>query len=492
MAKGSGNIGGTLGTALTQKSRNRARKEKRASEHERRAETIVRRNDILPDHRIVSVPIVELHPYTRRIRKFSLDDTIEAANIISTYGFLLPLFISRDGKTILDGELRYEAARWLQLPEVPCIIVDALEPAMERAVRIALNSLGHRRVWDLEALRLEVAELVIEEQPIDLLGFDSIELDQIVEEEEEPESLEEAEALPEGPSITRSGDVWIAGTHRLICGDARLRSVLAALLGDERPQLLFTDPPYNIAVSSIVSTRHREFAHGSGEMSESEFGRFLAEVLAVARHVMLDGAIAFMFMDWRQLEILLRVGRENGLELLNLITWVKANAGMGSFYRSQHELVVMFKKPGDHKNRIQLGANGRNRANVWFAPGAGTTGSEAREMLREHPTSKPVQMLADAIIDVTDPDDIILDSFGGSGSTLIAAEQTGRKARLVEIDEIYCDVIVRRWMRMTGEAAVLERTGQTFSEVAAEQSEKPVDNPAASFELFDINEARTT
>jgi DNA modification methylase len=470
MAKKSNAIGNTLGQALSEKSRTRSRREKRTSEHERRAETVVRRNDILPDHTIVKLPLVDLHPYANRIRKMSMDDTIEAANIISTYGFLMPIFISRDRKTILDGELRYEAARWLQLTEVPCIIVEDLDPKQERAVRMVLNSLGHRRVWDLEVVRLEVAEIEIEEQPIDLLGFDGIELDQLKEEDEEDATPEEEPEEPrDGPTITRAGDIWMLGEHRLICGDARFESVLSALLGEERVQMLFTDPPYNIAISSIVSTKHREFAHGSGEMSQSEFAQFLSDVLAATKPMMLSGALAFIFMDWRQIEILLRIGRESGFELLNLIAWVKANAGMGNFYRSQHELVAMFKKPGEHKNRIQLGANGRNRANVWFAPGAGTLGSEAREMLKEHPTSKPVQMLADAIIDVTDPGDIILDCFGGSGSTLMAAEKTGRKARLVEIDEAYCDVVLRRWMQATGKDAILEATGQPFVEVAAER-----------------------
>lgn len=471
---------------LKAKSRSRNARDKHASEHERRAETIARRNDILPAHQIVLRPVVELVPFTRRLRKFGLDDIIEAANVISSFGFQQPLFISRDGKTLLDGELRLEAARWLQLDEVPCIFTETLAKTQERALRIALNRLGQRREWDMEELRLEIEELIVEDERIDLLGFDSIELDQIRSVEEE---AEDGPDEPEpGPAVTRLGDVWILGSHRLICGEARDTHVLARLLGDDKVQLLATDPPYNIAVSTIVSTKHEEFAHASGEMTPEQFATFLSDFLTPARDAMVEGAIAFVFMDWRQIEILLRVGREAGLELSNLVTWVKSNAGMGSFYRSQHELVAVFKKPGQHKNRIQFGKKGRNRANVWFAPGAGTQGTDARAMLKEHPTSKPVRLLSEAIIDVTDPGDIVLDCFGGSGSTLIAAERTDRLARLIELDPGYCDLIVRRWQGETGKDAVLGGSELTFDEIcrarlvdSGDQSHKPESGETAEF-----------
>jgi len=474
----SASLADPLREPLKAKSHARGRSDRRASEHQRRAETLTRRNDLLPALTVVNRPLADLVPYTRRLRRFGLDDIIEAANVIAAKGFLQPIFISRDGCTILDGELRFEAARWLQLEEVPCIYTGTLEPKEERAVRIALNRLGQRREWDLGELRLELEELLVEEEPIDLLGFDSIELDQIMDGGRDPGEDEVPEPEP-GPPVTRTGDLWQLGEHRLICGDAREPAVLAELLAGERVQLLLSDPPYNIAISSIVSTRHREFAHASGEMTSDQFAGFLAAFLGAAREVMVDGAIAMVFMDWRQIELLLRVGREAGLELLNLVVWAKANAGMGSFYRSQHELVAVMKKPGEHKNRIQFGKKGRNRANVWFAPGAGTLGSDAREMLKQHPTSKPVQLLADALIDVTDPEDIVLDCFGGSGSTLMAAERTGRMARLIELDQTYCDVILRRWMKATGEEAVLPATGQSFTEIEAQRQEQDPDDEDA-------------
>jgi len=309
---------------------------------------------------------------------------------------------------------------------------------------------------------------VLEDEPIDLIGFDEIELDQL----KTPDPASPDEPVPEredGPALSRPGDLWRLGPHHLICGDARDADVHARLIGEERLQTLMTDPPYNIEISTIVSTSHREFAHASGEMSRDEFATFLRDVLELAMSRLDDGAIGFVFMDWRQIEILLRVARECGYHYLNLIAWVKANAGMGSFYRSQHELVAVIKKPGRHNNRIQLGSRGRDRSNVWFAPGAGTPGSDARKMLSEHPTAKPVQLLADALIDVTDPGDIILDCFAGSGSTLIAADQTGRRARLIELDPSYCDVILKRWLDRGGEPPILAATGQSLDEVVAER-----------------------
>jgi DNA modification methylase len=463
-------LGDPIKPGLRNVSHARASNERRASQQAIQGEGVVRRNDLLPELTIVQRPLEVLVPPTRRLRKFKLDDIIEAANIIAAKGFLQPIFISRDGRTIIDGELRYEAARWLQLESVPCIMTESLSRVEERAVRIALNRLGQRREWDLDVLKVELGELLIEEEPLELLGFDAIELDQIMTEDTKPEEDEVPEPGDGSiEAVCRPGDLWLLGQHKLVCGDALAQETYDALMGDETCQLLLSDPPYNIAVSKIVSTRHREFAQGSGEMSDDQFSEFLGGFLERAGPYMVDGAIGFVFMDWRQIELLLRTGREYGLELLYLIPWVKTNAGMGSFYRSQHELIAMLKKPGEHKNRIQLGAKGRNRANVWFAPGAGTLGSDARAMLNEHPTSKPVQLLVDAMIDVTDPADIVLDCFAGSGSTLIAAEKAGRRARLIELDRAYCDVILQRWISHGGTEPTLAPTGRPFSQVMTER-----------------------
>lgn len=459
----------TLSTDFQTRSRERAKKFARIAEQERRP--VARRNDLLPQLTIELRELTTLIAPEKRQRKFGLDDIIEAANVIAAQGFLQPIVLGRDDR-IIDGELRFEAARWLQLEQVPCLVLSHLDRAEEKQVRIALNRLGQRREWDVEVLRTELEELIIAEKDIESLGLDTIELDQILidpavggEEENVPEPEERS-------PVTRLGDLWVLGEHRLLAGDATKPESYRLLMGEERAQLLLTDAPYNVKVSSVVSTRHREFVQGSGEMSDSEFKAFLAAFIGCCSEVMVDGAIAFLFIDWRQLERMLRAGREAGFELLNIISWIKANGGMGSLYRSQKEEIPMFKKPGEHKNRIKFGAKGRNRTNCWFAPGAGTLGTDSRAMLKEHPTSKPVALLVDAIIDVTDPGDIVLDCFGGSGSTLVAAEKTRRAARLIELDCGYCDVILRRWMGFTGEEPVLEETGQSFSEVLEERNDE--------------------
>lgn len=452
-----------LKSGIGAKSRARTNSDKRLSKQESLSATARRRNDLLPALNLVMRPTVSLIDYPRRLRKRGLEDVIEAANVIADKGFIQPVIVGRDGKTILDGELRVEAARWLQLESIPCILVEHMSEIEERGVRIALNRLGARRQWNLDDLKLELNELLIEEEPINLLGFDDIELDTILADEDPV--IDVTKELSEGPPISKPGDIWVMEGHRLVCGDALDPAVYGALMGDQTAQAMITDPPYNIAIGTIVSTKHAEFAQASGEMTVDEFAQFLAGFVQQALVVMDDGAIAFVFMDWRQIEILLRVLRECGTDYLNLVAWVKANAGMGSMYRSQHELVAVVKKPGPHNNRIQLGSKGRNRANVWFAPGAGTTGTDSREMLKDHPTPKPVQMLVDAIIDVTEPGNIVLDCFGGSGSTLIAADRSGRCARLIELDQHYCDVIIRRWQKHSGKPAILASTGETFEEV---------------------------
>lgn len=456
----------TLSATFQTRSRDRSKKLARIGEQERKV--LARRNALLPELTIELRDLKALVAPERRHRKFGLDDIIEAANVIASQGFLQPIVLGRDDR-IIDGELRYEAARWLQLDEVPCLVLSHLDRAEEKQVRIALNRLGQRREWDIEVLRTELEELILAERDIEALGLDTIELDQILI---DPVPGGEEENVPEpedGPVVTQLGDLWRLGNHRLLAGDATKEESYSQLMEGEQAQLLLADAPYNIKVSTIVSTRHREFVQGSGEMSDAEFEAFLAAFIRCCSDVMVDGAIAFLFIDWRQLERMLRAGREAGLELVNIISWIKANGGMGSFYRSQKEEIPMFRKPGQHKNRIKFGAKGRNRTNCWFAPGAGTLGTDSRAMLTQHPTSKPVALLVDAIVDVTDPGDIVLDCFGGSGSTLIACEKTRRSARLIELDCRYCDVILRRWMALTGEEPVLLATRQTLSEVIAER-----------------------
>jgi DNA modification methylase len=273
----------------------------------------------------------------------------------------------------------------------------------------------------------------------------------------------------DGPSVTRSG-VWVLGRHKLVCGDARDAGAYAALLGGEGVDLIFCDPPYNIEIDGNVGgrrLRHRNFAMGVGEMDREQFTCFLFDTLRLAAAPCRNGAIAFICMDWRHMGELLNAGERVFSELRNLCVWNKTNAGMGTFYRSKHELVFVFKVgTAPHVNTFGLGETGRYRTNVWDYAGVNTFRPGRLEELELHPTVKPTNLVADAIKDCSRRGDIVLDPFGGSGTTLIAAQKSGRLARLIEYDPAYCDVIVRRFEAVTGTSAVLARTGQSFEDVA--------------------------
>jgi len=271
-------------------------------------------------------------------------------------------------------------------------------------------------------------------------------------------------------AVSHRGDVWQAGRHRLICGDARDKAAYHALLDNERADLIFTDPPYNVPIDGHVCgsgrIRHREFAMGVGEMSSAEFTAFLQQTLGAAAERCRDGAIAFVCMDWRHAEELLAAGKAAFTELKNLCVWNKSNAGMGTFYRSKHELVFVFKKgTAPHVNSFGLGETGRPRSNVWDYPGVSSIGPSRMEELAMHPTVQPTRLVADAIKDCSRRGDVVLDPFGGSGTSLVAAEKTGRSARLIEYDPTYCDTILRRFERMTGKQALLSETGETFEDI---------------------------
>jgi DNA modification methylase len=383
--------------------------------------------------------------------------------------------VGRDN-LVIDGESILEAARQLGLPKVTCVRIEHLNAHEERALRIALNRLSEKRSWDLGELAIELKELEALDIVLEPLGFDPGELDLILRDPAVTGSSD-GEEVPDldNIAVTRAGDVWQLGDHRLLCGDALAQASYQMLLQSEQAQMLLTDPPFNCCISKTVSTQHREFAQASGEMSGEQFQKFLANFLSNAAEVMASGAVGLVYMDWRQIERLLHAGRECGLDLLNLLVWVKDSAGMGSLWRSQHELIAAFKKPGaPHLNNVQLGSRGRYRSNCWFAPGAATAGSSSRKWLKEHPTPKNVDQLADAILDVTNRGHIVLDPFAGSGSTLIACEQTGRVCRAIELDEKYCDLIVRRWTAISGQEAILEQTGEYFSETAQERAKAEV------------------
>ncbi len=351
-----------------------------------------------------------------------------------------------------------------------------LTEADRRAYVLADNKLALNAGWDREILAIELQALVDLAFDVEVTGFSLAEVDFILDDasDSSPEGSDDPEdEVPNltGPAVSRHGDVWELGRHRLLCGDARSAEDHRTLLGGEVADLVFTDPPYNVPIDGHVCglgrVQHREFAMGAGEMSEAAFTAFLTETLRNAAKNCRDGAIAFVCMDWRHMGELLAAGREVFNELKNLCVWNKTNGGMGAFYRSKHELVFVFKVgTAPHTNSFGLGDTGRYRTNVWDYAGISSLGASRGEELAMHPTVKPVALIADAIRDCSKRGEIVLDCFGGSGSTLIAAEKTGRSARLIEFDPIYCDTIVRRWEKMTGKRACLASSGETFEEVA--------------------------
>ena len=404
----------------------------------------------------------DLRPWARNARTHSKKQLKQLAESIRTFGFTNPVLIDQTN-TILAGHGRVEAAKTLGLETVPCIRIEHMTEAEKRAYVIADNKLALNAGWDDELLAQELQGLLATDNigfDIGVIGFEVAEIDSLVEglTTEEPGDPDD-DILPEiAPRRVNLGDLWQLGPHQLTCGDALDASVVSALMEGDLARMIFSDPPYNVKIDGHVGgsgkVKHREFAMASGEMTVPEFTIFLTEAFCgMAEHSM-DGSIHFLCMDWRHMGEMLAAGHAVYDELKNLIVWAKDNGGMGTFYRSRHELIFVFKKgTAAHLNSFELGQHGRYRTNVWNYRGVNTMRAGRMEELNLHPTVKPVQMIVDAIKDVSGRGEIVLDVFGGSGSTLIAADKTGRRARLVELDPIYCDRILTRWERHAKDAA---------------------------------------
>lgn len=381
---------------------------------------------------------------------------------IREFGILDPLTINADN-VIVDGNLRHEIATALGLPTVPVIRIEHLSDAELRAHAIAANKLPAVANFDLDALRIEFEEIRAELPKFEIVrtGFSIGEVDRITghhlaglyDDLDGPD-----EPVPEGPSIAQRGDLYQLGNHRLICGDSLDAAVLSRLMGPDPARCCFTDPPYNVKVNGHISSSgmHPEFAVASGELSVDEFTAFLAAALSNLAGHLSDGAIAFVCMDHAHLPELLEAGGAVFDDRLNVCVWDKGQGGQGALYRSQHELIVVFKKGrAPHLNNVALGKHGRYRTNIWSFPGMGGFGKGRKKARELHPTVKPVALVAEALLDVTAPGDVVLDPFGGSGSTLVAAERINRHARLVEFEPRYVDRTIARWERMTGAKAEL-------------------------------------
>jgi DNA modification methylase len=427
---------------------------------------------------IVAREITSLRPYARNARTHSKKQIRQIAGSIERFGFTNPVLIS-DENEILAGHGRVEAAKLLGMVKVPTIALSHLSAAERRAYILADNKLALNAGWDREILALELQGLLDLEFDLELIGFDGAEIDFLLDEADaaDPEGREEPEdAVPviTGNPVSRLGDLWRLGRHRLLCGDTRSAEAIDRLMQGETADLLFSDPPYNCKIDGNVcglgKVRHREFAFGSGEMTDEAFTAFLTVTHTNLSRVLRDGAIAFVCMDWRGMEPLLKAGHVAFTEMKNLVVWNKKNGGLGTFYRSKHELIFVFKQgTAEHVNNFGLGDSGRYRTNVWDYAGVNSIGPERSEQLTMHPTVKPVALIADAIRDCSRRGQIVLDGFGGSGSTLIAAEKTGRAARLIEYDPLYTDTIIARWQKLTGKRAIHAETGLAFEDVADER-----------------------
>lgn len=404
------------------------------------------------------------------------------------FGFVSPI-VADDNDFVRAGVARLMAAKELGLTHVPVVRLKNLSEAKLRAFQAADNKLAERSRWNRKSLALELPELrdllVVEGLDIAITGFEPAEIDQLTLDFEK-DSSEPADDYDENYlseiAVSRLGDSWKLGSHRLHCADSRDAETLGELMSNRRADMAFLDPPYNVKVKDVVGrgrTKHDEFAMASGEMSPQEFTSFLEDALGAATGVSRDGAVHYVCMDWRHLGELFAAGKEVYGAFLNLAVWVKSNAGQGSFYRSQHEHIGVFRVgKARHLNNVQLGRHGRSRSNVWQYQGANTFRPGRMDDLRAHPTVKPVALVCDAIRDSTRRGDTVLDTFCGSGTTLLACERVGRRGIGVEIEPRYVDLAIRRWQEFSGRDAIHVKTGRQFNEVAARRAQRKLEAAA--------------
>lgn len=427
------------------------------------------------------VGVGALKPYVHNARTHSKKQIKQIATSIERFGFTNPVLVSDAGQ-IIAGHGRVEAAKLLGLKDVPTIRLSHLSEAQRRAYILADNKLASNAGWDKDMLAIELRSLIEMDFEVELTGFSVTEVDLLID-----DPLDSSPAQASGPedeiapltdpgsAVTRSGDVWVLGPHRLICGDARDPATFEALLQGRRADVVFTDPPSNALMDGhpcgLGRTRHEEFGTGLGKMSSRALAGFLAQTLGNAANACRDGAIAFVCMDWPHMGELMTAGQSAFSELMNLCVWSKTIAGMGRFYRSKHELVFVFKVgTAPHTTTVGLGDTGRYRTDIWDYAGVDRTKKKHAEEPAVHRTVKPVALVVDAIKDCSKRGETVLDPFAGSGTTLIAAQMSGRSARAIESDPVNCDAIVRRFERVTGKQAKLLATGDRFETTSKERA----------------------
>ncbi len=415
-----------------------------------------------------AIPIDRIKPYHRTLRRHDRHKIEKIKKLIGRFGQVAPIIIDANG-IIVDGHCVWQAMRELDAGEIATITVAGRTDPEVRALRLALNRLPAEAAWDNQQLRSEFEELIGLSFDLELTAFDTAEIDHALDLDLPQANVVEDQKIPaiEARAVSKLGDVWVCGDHRVGCGNALDTDFVALVCDGLQANVSFVDPPYNIPIAGFVSGKgriqHREFVQGAGEMSPEEFTKFLAAALKVLQSVIAPNALIFVCMDWRHLYELLSAGRQNGLALYNVCAWIKNNAGMGALYHNQHELISVFNTGSEAPtNNVQLGRHGRSRSNVWNYRGQNSSGSDRDALLASHPTVKPVAMIADALRDVTKRGGAVLDTFLGSGSTLIAAEDTGRRCLGTELDPLYLDVTVRRWQQHTRSDAIHAATGELF------------------------------
>lgn len=430
------------------------------------------------------VDIESIKPYSSNPKEHDEKQTQQIAKSIERFGFNAPVLLDENSE-IIAGHGRFKAAKLLGLKQIPVIYLLHLNEAEKKAYRIADNKLTENGKWNTDLLKLEFIEIeklalnFEEGLDLDITGFDFPEIDILMQDASQNSSADEKlntlPFIPDDEIISRQGDIWTLGKHRIICGDSLQKETFAKLCDSVLADMVFSDPPYNVCVKNIVGQgkiKHEEFAFASGEMNEIEFINFLQQSMQHMADFSKNGSVHYLCMDWRHVYEIMSASRSVYEKMLNLVIWCKQNGGMGSFYRSQHELIFVFQKgKGSHTNNIELGKHGRYRTNVWHYAGVNSFGRN-QSNLKMHPTVKPVELVADAILDASKRGQIVLDSFLGSGSTLIAAEKTGRICYGIEYEPRYIDTIIRRYHELTGSWAIHKLRGKNYQELLIARKEE--------------------
>ena len=399
---------------------------------------------------------------------------------VAEHGFTNPILVD-ENKKVIAGHARLEVALALGMKAVPCVRIDHLTEPQKIALALGDNKFGDMSEFDPQALAAQLKQLCDIEFNIELTGFETAEVDILLElpgiSVSDPDDIV-AEPERDTPPVSQTGDLWELGQHRLLVGNSLEAGSYERLLGGALADMAFVDPPYNVPIANHVSglgkAQHAEFAMASGEMSPEEFTIFLTTYMQLIVRFSADGSIHYHCMDWGHLREILAAGAAAYTEQKALCVWEKTNGGMGSLYRSKHELVLVFKNgKSPHVNNVNLGRDGRYRTNVWHYPGANTFRRGRDEDLAAHPTVKPVSLVADTMRDCSKRGALIIDPFIGSGTTILAAERTGRRAAGIEIDPGYVDVAIERWQAMTGGKATLGEDGRTFDEIRSAARANP-------------------